>query len=58
MADSIETFVQKLQAEGVQAGRDEAQKLVDEARTEAEGIVAQAGEQAKRITSQAREKSA
>ena len=58
MADSIETFVQKLQAEGVQAGREEAQKLVDEARAEAEGIVAQAGEQAERITGEAREKAA
>lgn len=58
MANSIETFVQKLQAEGVQAGREEAQKLVDEARAEAEGIVAQAGEQAERITGEAREKAA
>ena len=54
MADSIETFVQKLQQEGVQAGRDEANKLVAEAQAEAERIVAQATEQAESIVSDAR----
>ena len=49
MADSIEAFVQKLQQEGVQAGRTEAQKLMGEAQAEAERIVSEAHAEAERI---------
>jgi V/A-type H+-transporting ATPase subunit E len=54
MADSIEAFVQRLQQEGVQAGRAEAQKILDEARAEAERAVSRAKEQAERILAEAR----
>jgi len=57
MAESIETFVEKLQQEGVQAGRNEAQKLIDEARGEAERLVSEAKEQADRILERARAES-
>ncbi|KKL25605.1 hypothetical protein LCGC14_2403620 [marine sediment metagenome] len=40
MADSIESFVAKLQEEGINAGRTEASGLVEQAKTEAAKIVA------------------
>ena len=55
MADSIQSFVRKLQEEGVQAGRAEAQKLMDEARQQAERIVADAKAQAQETLDQGRE---
>jgi len=49
MAESIETFVAKLQTEGVQAGRQEADAIIAGAKTEAEKIVADANAQAEKI---------
>ncbi len=54
MAETIESFVQKLQEEGVQAGREQAQKLLDEAGAEAEGIVADAKRRAEEIIADAK----
>jgi len=54
MAESIETFVAKLQNEGVEAGRQEAQSIVSGAKTEAEKIVADAQSQADKIIAQAK----
>ena len=49
MAESIETFVAKLQNEGVEAGRQEAETIVAGAKSEAERIVADAQSQADKI---------
>lgn len=49
MADSIESFVSKLQDEGVEAGRKEAEKIRAEARQEADRIVKDAQEKAEKI---------
>jgi F0F1-type ATP synthase membrane subunit b/b' len=46
MADTIEAFVAKLQAQGVQAGRQEAEKLIAQAKAQAEEIVTKARKQA------------
>ena len=54
MAESIETFVAKLQNEGVEAGRQEAQTIVSGAKTEAERIVADAQAQADKIIARAK----
>ena len=54
MAESIETFVAKLQNEGVQAGRQEADAILASAKTEAERIVADANSQADKIIAQAK----
>ncbi len=54
MADTIESFVEKLQKDGVEAGRTEAAKLLDGARAESEKIIADAKTQAEGITSDAR----
>ncbi len=54
MAESIEAFVNKLQAEGVEAGRKEAERIVAEARRQAEGIVQEARDQARHIVEEAR----
>lgn len=56
MAETIESFVAKLQAEGVQAGREAAEKLEREARAQAEGIVKKAEEDAEKILAGARAK--
>ena len=53
MADSIESFVERLQKEGVEAGRAEAAKIVAEARAQAEKILAQAQSQAQKIVAEA-----
>jgi V/A-type H+-transporting ATPase subunit E len=53
MADTIEAFVARLQAEGVEAGRREADKLVEDARGKAESIVRAAEEQAKKVLADA-----
>ncbi len=49
MADSIESFVSKLQDEGVEAGKKEAEKIRAEARDEADRIVTEAQEKAEKI---------
>jgi len=54
MAESIETFVAKLQNEGVEAGRQEAESIVSGAKTEAERTVANAQSQADKIIAQAK----
>lgn len=54
MAETIESFVSKLQADGVEAGRQEADRIRDEARKEAEKIVADAREQAEEIVADAK----
>jgi len=54
MAESIETFVAKLQSEGVDAGRQEADAILANAKTEAEKVVADAKDQADKIIAQAK----
>jgi V/A-type H+-transporting ATPase subunit E len=56
MAGSIETFVQRLQEEGVDAGRAEAAKIVDQAKAQADKIIADAQAEAERIRKDAGEK--
>ena len=56
MVDTIETFVAKLQKEGVQAGQAAAEKLQVEAKGEAETILAEAEEKARKIIADAEEK--
>lgn len=58
MAETIESFVAKLQAEGVVAGRTEADKIAAKARKDAEAILAQAQAQAKKITDDAQAQAA
>jgi len=53
MADSIESFVTKLQNEGVEAGKQQAEAIRSEAQQEADRIVQEAQEQARRITQEA-----
>jgi len=53
MAESIETFVAKLQNEGVQAGRQEADKILADAKKQAEQIVADAQEQSEKTIANA-----
>ncbi len=54
MADTIESFVEKLQKDGIEAGQTEAAKLLDGARAEGEKTIADAKAQADGITSDAR----
>ena len=54
MAESIESFVAKLQAEGVQAGKDAAEKIREEARQQAREIVQHARSEADKIIAEAR----
>jgi hypothetical protein len=53
MAETIEAFVAKLQAEGVQAGQRAAEQLQAEARRKADETVRQAGAKAKEIVAEA-----
>ncbi|HET6428943.1 MAG TPA: V-type ATP synthase subunit E family protein [Phycisphaerae bacterium] len=53
MAESIESFVAKLQAEGVEAGRAEAARIVEQAKADAEQIVAGARGEAEKIVADA-----
>ena len=53
MADSIETFVAKLQKEGVQTGQAEAEKLQIEAKDKASTIIAEAEKKAATIIAEA-----
>jgi vacuolar-type H+-ATPase subunit E/Vma4 len=54
MAETIESFVAKLQAEGVEAGRQEAERLSQEADKQAQEIVRQARREADKITADAK----
>ena len=54
MADSIESFVEKLQTEGVEAGKAAAQKGAEQGRAEAEKVLADARQQAERIVADAK----
>jgi len=49
MADTIEQFVAKLQAEGVQAGRAAAEELIAKARRDADEIIRQAQARATKL---------
>ncbi|MDY7010721.1 MAG: hypothetical protein SVV80_08220 [Planctomycetota bacterium] len=49
MAETIESFVEKLQKEGIEAGQAEATKLLDAARAEAEKIISDANARAEGI---------
>jgi V/A-type H+-transporting ATPase subunit E len=53
MPETIESFVSKLQQDGVEAGRQESERIVAEARQEGEQIVADAQRQAQTIVSEA-----
>ncbi len=53
MSDTIESFVAKLQSEGVDAGRQEAAKLVEQAKADAERIIADAQSQAQKTAAEA-----
>jgi len=54
MPESIESFVKKLQSEGVAAGQEAAEKIKNEARLEAEKILAEAGAEAEKILAEAK----
>jgi len=54
MADTIETFVAKLQSEGVEAGKQEAEKIRTQAEQDAERTKKQAAEEAEKILADAR----
>lgn len=54
MPGSIESFVKKLQAEGVDAGKEAAEKIIKDASDEAEKITATAKAEAERIAAKAK----
>ncbi|MBM9604168.1 hypothetical protein [Desulfopila inferna] len=54
MPGSIESFVKKLQAEGVDAGKEAAEKIIEDARNEAGKIIASAEAEAERIAAKAK----
>jgi len=58
MADSIESFVSKLQNEGVEAGRQQAETIRAEARDEADRIIHDAEQKAARILQDAEHEAA
>ena len=49
VTDTIESFVAKLQKEGVEAGQAEAQKISDQAEEKARQIIAEAEQKAEKI---------
>jgi V/A-type H+/Na+-transporting ATPase subunit E len=53
MAQTIETFIDRLQADGVEAGREAAAKIRAEAEAEARKIIEQAEQQARRRLAEA-----
>jgi vacuolar-type H+-ATPase subunit E/Vma4 len=57
MVETIETFINKLQEDGVQAGREAAKEITDKAEQEAQRRLAAAEEQARQIIQQAQEES-
>ena len=58
MPETIESFVAKLQADGVQAGKAEADKLTQQARQQAQQIIDDAQAQAKKIEADAQAQAA
>lgn len=54
MPGSIESFVKKLQAEGVDAGKEAAEKIIKDASDEAEKIISTAKAEAERIAVKAK----
>jgi len=54
MAETIESFVAKIQSEGVEAGQKEAEKLREQARQEAERIVQEGRDKAQEIVDAAK----
>ena len=56
MGETIESFVAKLQAEGVEAGQQAAEKLLAEAKQQAEKIIQEANKQAERTLTDAKAK--
>jgi len=58
MADSIESFVSKLQNEGVEAGRQQAEAIRAEARDEADRIIHDAEQKAAKIIQDAEQQAA
>ncbi|MBN1766349.1 MAG: hypothetical protein JW860_13900 [Sedimentisphaerales bacterium] len=54
MVETIESFVEKLQSEGVQAGHDAAEEIKNEARQQAQEIINEARSQAEKILADAR----
>ncbi len=54
MVETIETFVEKLQQQGVQAGQSAAEKIRSEAEQQAKTIISQAEKQAQQIIAQAK----
>ena len=58
MVDTIESFVSKLQQQGVQTGREAAQKLQDEAENKAQQIIADAEAKARVIVTDAEKQGA
>jgi hypothetical protein len=56
MAETIESFVAKLQTDGVQAGRQQAQTIVSEAQNQAKEILDQARRQADKLIADAKVK--
>jgi V/A-type H+-transporting ATPase subunit E len=55
MPESIESFIKKLQAEGVDAGKEAAEKIMKEAEQAAEEIIADAKNEAEKIVAKAKE---
>ncbi len=53
MPETIESFVAKLQADGVQAGQDQAEKIKADAQAEADRILEEARQQAEKIKADA-----
>lgn len=58
MAQTIEAFVEKLHAEGVEAGKKDAEQLRQDAQQQAEQIVADAKRQAEQIVADAKAEAA
>ena len=56
MADTIEAFVNKLQNDGVEAGRKEAERIISEANENAAGIISDAEAKAGKIIEDANSK--
>lgn len=54
MPESIESFVKKLQAEGVEAGKEAAEKIKNNARRKADKIIADAKNEADQIIAKAK----
>jgi V/A-type H+-transporting ATPase subunit E len=53
MSETIESFVAKLQSEGVDAGKQQAEQLLADARTQADALLADARKQAEKTVAEA-----